>query len=289
METFFQALINGLLIGGVYAVVATGLTLIFGVMDIVNFAQGEFVMLSMFMTYYFSKLTGLDSFIFLVPVAIIFFFFGIGIKRFFIERVISRGHESQILITLGLAVFFKSFAVVAFGPNFHSLQVPYRMFSFGIGNVMISFPRLLAFSIAVLAIILLWLFLTKTEMGRAFRSSSEDTKAASLMGVNPRRMFDLAFGLGIMLAAIAGSAIIPYFYVFPEVGTVFGNMSFIVVVLGGLGDVVGAIVAALLIGVIESMTGQYIALELSQLGVYLVFILVLLFRPQGILRKGAKI
>lgn len=288
METFFQTLVNGLLIGGIYAVVATGLTLIFGVMDIVNFAQGEFLMLSMFATYYLSHFTGLGSFLFLVPVAVLFFAFGVLIKRMFIERVITKGHESQILITLGLGVFFKNFAVVAFGPNFHSLNVSYRMKSFGIGNVLISVPRILAFGIAVVVIIVLWLFLTKTEMGRAFRSSSEDTKAASLMGVNPRRMFDLAFGLGIMLAAIAGSAIIPYFYVFPDVGTVFGNMSFIVVVLGGLGDVIGAIVAALLIGVIESLTGQYIALELSQLGVYLVFILVLLLRPQGILRKGAK-
>lgn len=288
MQVFLQALVNGILIGGIYAVVATGLTLIFGVMGIVNFAQGEFVMLGMFVTYLLAHFSGLDSFVFLIPVAIIFFIFGIIIKRIFIERVIFKGHESQILITLGLAVLFKNFATVIFGPNFYSLNVPYRMKSFDIGGVLISLPRLLAFSLALIVVIILWYFLNKTEMGRAFRASSEDDKAASLMGINPRRMYDLAFGLGIMMAAIAGVAIIPYFYVFPEVGTVFGNMSFVVVVLGGLGDVFGAIIAAIIIGIVESLTSQYIALDLSQLGVYVVFVLVLLFRPQGILRKGAK-
>jgi len=197
---------------------------------------------------------------------------------------LGRGHEVQIILTLGMSVFFRSFALVVWGPNYHSVSVPYRLRSLAIGGILVSYPRLLSFGVAVAVMVVLWLFLNKTETGRAMRASAEDRKAAALMGINTPWMYGLAFSTGIMLAAIGGVTLVPFYYVFPDVGVFFGTIAFVVVVLGGLGDIYGAIVSALVIGVVESLTAQYVALDLSQLGVFIVFILVLLFRPQGLIR-----
>lgn len=287
MATFLQTAMNGILIGGVYAVVAVGLTLIFGVMNVVNFAQGEFLMLGMFVTFILSHGTGLDPYAFVIVAAVLFFLVGYVLERLLIHQTIDRGHETQILVTLGLSVFLKSLALVVWGPNYRSAVVPYRLKSLYAGGVLISYPRLLAFLVAVVVMIALWLFLNRTELGRAMKACAESRKSAALMGINPKLMYGLAFGLGIMLAAVAGVSLVPFYYVFPDVGVFFGLIAFVVVVLGGLGDILGAMVAAVLIGMIESLTGQYLALDLSHLGVFVVFVLVLLFRPQGLIRgKG---
>jgi branched-chain amino acid transport system permease protein len=287
LETFLQALTNGILIGGVYAVVAIGLTLIFGVMNVVNFAQGEFMMLGMFMTLLLCNGTGYDPYVFIVMVALVFFGIGYLLEKYLLHQTIGKGHEIQIMLTLGISVLLRSLALVIWGPNYHSVKVPYRLNSIYIGGILISYPRLLSFLVAVVVMILLWYFLNRTEMGRAMRASAENRKAAALMGINTAWMYGLAFSTGIMLAAISGVTLVPFYYVFPDVGVFFGLIAFVVVVLGGLGDIYGAVVSALIIGVVESLTAQYVALDLAQLGVFIVFILVLLFRPQGLIRgKG---
>jgi branched-chain amino acid transport system permease protein len=284
LGTFFQTITNGILIGGVYAVVATGLTLIFGVLNVANFAQGEFMMLGMYVTLFLSRGLGVDPYLLTFLVAVIFIAFGYLVEKFLIHQTLSKPHETQMLLTLGLAIFFRSLMMVICGPNYQSLAVPYRLKSLLIGGVLLSYPRLLSFLVAVVLIILLWLFLNYTELGRAIRASSQNSKAATLMGINSNWMYGIAFSIGIMLAAVGGLTLVPFYYVFPDVGVYFGLIAFVVVVLGGLGDVLGAIVSALLIGIIESVTAQYVALDLSHLGVFLVFILVLVFRPQGLLR-----
>ncbi|MDI6871801.1 MAG: branched-chain amino acid ABC transporter permease [Bacillota bacterium] len=287
MSTFLQAMTNGVLIGGVYALVAVGLTLIFGVMNTVNFAQGEFLMLGMFTTLMLAETARVDPYVFLVLVAVAFFVFGFLLEKYLIHRTIDRGHETQILLTLGLSVLFKSLALVIWGPNFRSAVVSYRLKSLYVGGVLISYPRLLSFGVAVVVMLALWFFLNRTELGRAMRASAVNRKSAALMGINPDLMYGLAFGIGIMLAAVGGVSLVPFYYVFPDVGAFFGTIAFVVVVLGGLGDILGAVVGALLIGVVEALTAQYVALDLSHLGVFLAFILVLLFRPQGLIRgKG---
>jgi len=288
MSEFMQLIVNGLLLGGIYAVIAAGLTIIFGVMNVVNFAQGDFLMLAMYAGFFIHQFTGLDPYITLILVALLFFFFGIFIEKSLISKVIEGEHEKHILLTLGIAVFFRNIVTVLFGPEYKGITVPYRFKSYEIGNVFISHPRLISFIVAAILMVLLWIFLTRTEFGRAMRASSENRHAAELMGINSKLMFVTAFGIGIMFAAIGGVALMPFYYVFPEVGVYLGLLSFIVVVLGGLGSIPGAVVGALLVGVIESLSGEYIDLSLSHFGIFIIFILVLLFKPQGIL-GGEKI
>lgn len=285
LETLLQAIINGILIGGVYAVVAIGLTLIFGVMNVVNFAQGEFLMIGMFATLVISQATGLDPYYFILVIALLFLGIGFLTEKTLIHRTIGKGHEVQILMTLGISTFLRSLAMVIWGPNFQTVTVAYRFNSLSLCGAFISYPRLLAFLVAVVVVIILSLFLNLTETGRAMRASAQNRKAAALMGINSDWMFGLSFSIGIMLAAIGGLTIASFYYVFPDAGVYFGIIAFIVVVLGGLGDIFGAIVSAILIGIVEALTAQYVALDLSQLGIFVVFILVLLFRPQGLIRR----
>jgi len=284
LGTFLQAVINGVLIGGVYAVVAIGLTIIFGVMNVVNFAQGEFLMLSMFVTYLLCSITGLDPYFFIIIIAALFLLIGYLTEKTLIHQTVGKGHELQILLTLGISVFLRSLTTLIWGPNYHSVNVSYRLNSIDLGGAFISYPRLLAFLVAVAVMLMLWFFLERTELGRAMRASSQNRKAAALMGINTDMMYSLSFSIGIMLAAIGGLTLVPFYYVFPGVGIYFGLIAFVVVILGGLGDIFGAVVSALLIGVIESLTAQYVALDLSQLGIFIAFILVLLFKPQGLIR-----
>jgi branched-chain amino acid transport system permease protein len=284
LETFLQTLLNGILIGGVYAVVGIGLTIIYGVMNVVNFAQGDFMMLGMFVTLVLCKATGLDPYCFIGVIAVIFLLIGYLTEKALIHRTIGKGHEIQILLTLGIAVFLRSLTMVIWGPNYQSVTVPYRFKSLNVAGALISYPRLLAFLVAVVVMLILWYFLSRTELGRAMRASSQNRTAAALMGINTDLMYGLSFSIGIMFAAIGGLTLVSFYYVFPDAGVFFGLVAFVVVIIGGLGDVVGAIVGALLIGILEALTAQYVALDLSQLGIFVAFILVLLYRPQGIIR-----
>jgi len=288
MSEFMQLIVNGLLLGGIYAVIAAGLTIIFGVMNVVNFAQGDFLMMAMYFTFFLNKFSGLDPYLSIIIVAIAFLFLGVLVEKTLITKVINEEHEKHILLTLGIALLLRSGAAVFFGPDYRGITVPYRFKSYEIANVFISYPRLLSFLVAVFLMIVLWLFLTKTEFGRAMRASAENRDSAELMGINSERMFVAAFAIGTMFAAIGGVALMPFYYVFPEVGVYPGTLAFIVVVLGGLESVPGAVVGALFVGIIESLSGEYLDLALSQFGVFIIFILVLLFKPQGLL-GGEKI
>ncbi len=281
-----QAIVNGLMMGGVYALIAVGLTLIFGVMNVVNFAHGEFVMLGMVMTYLLHLFFGMDpgvSILLVIPVML-----GIGalIQKGLISRVIGQPDEAQILLTLGLSVLLTNIVLLFMGPDYRSVKTTYKLSVWAIGPILFSVPRLLAFIVAMAFSGILSLFLTKTDLGKGLRAVAEKPEVAILMGINPRRMHMLAFGIGISLAAGAGSILTPFFYTFPSVGGMFVLIAFVVVVLGGMGNIPGAIIGALAIGVTESLTSQFVALDLAMLGVFIIFVLVLVFKPSGILGKG---
>jgi branched-chain amino acid transport system permease protein len=263
-----------------------GLTLIFGVMDVVNFAHGEFVMLGMFATYVFHLLFGLDPNISLVFVIPVMFAIGVLVQRTLIDRVIGLPHESQILLTLGISVLLVNLMLLIMGADPHSIKTSYKFSSIELCPIMIMVPRFIAFSVAMLASGVLWLFMSRTEMGRGLRAVSEKPEVAILMGINPKKMHLLAFGIGISLAGIGGTVVTPFRYIYPSVGTVYALIAFVVVVLGGMGSVPGAIIGAFVIGITESLTSQYVALDLSMLGPFVIFILVLVFKPTGILGKG---
>ncbi|HSR11668.1 MAG TPA: branched-chain amino acid ABC transporter permease [Thermodesulfobacteriota bacterium] len=285
-EIILQAIINGLMMGGVYAVIAVGLTLIFGVMNVVNFAHGEFVMLGMVITYLCHSFLGLDpgvSILLVIPVMLVV---GAVIQKTLISRVVGQPDEAQILLTLGLSVLITNLALLFMGPDYRSVKTAYKLSVWSVGPLLFSVPRVIAFVVAMAFSGILWLFLTRTDLGRGLRAVAEKPEVATLMGINPRKMHWLAFGIGISLAAGAGSVLTPFFYTFPSVGGMFVLTAFVVVVLGGMGNIPGAILGALAIGVTESLTSQFIALDLAMLGVFIIFVLVLVFKPSGILGKG---
>lgn len=283
---FIQALVNGIMIGGVYALIAVGLTLIFGVMDVVNFAHGEFVMVGMFTTYLLHILLTLDPTVSIILVIPIMFCVGVLIQRTLIVRVVGLPHESHILLTLGISVLLMNLTLLIMGADPHSIRTSYKFSSIQIGQILIMLPRFIAFSVAMVASAMLWMFLTWTEMGRGLRAVAEKPEVAILMGINPKKMHWLAFGISIALAGAAGTLVTPFRYIYPNVGQTYCLIAFVVVVLGGMGNIPGAILGAFVIGITESLTCQYVALDLSMLGPYIIFILVLLFKPTGILGKG---
>ena len=283
---FLQSVVNGILIGGAYAMIAVGLTLIFGVMNVVNFAQGEYVMLGMVATYICYHFFGLDPTVSLIFVLPLMFGLGVLIQKTLISRVIGMPDETQILLTLGMSVLMMNGTLLFMGADPHSIKTSYKFASLSLGPIFIGVPQLIAFSAAMIASAVLWLFLTQTKLGRGLRAVAEKPEVATLMGVNPQKMHWLAFGIGIALAGAAGTVLTPFRYTTPHVGQTYVLITFIIVVLGGMGNVPGAILGALVIGVTESLTSQYVALDLSMLGPFIIFILVLLFKPTGILGKG---
>ncbi len=283
---FAQAVVNGLMMGGLYALVAVGLTIIFGTMNVVNFAHGEFVMIGMFVTYWLFKFTGLDPLLLIFAVMPIMFLFGALVQRTLIQRVVSEPHETQILLTLGISVLLMNTALLLWGPEPRSIPTPYAFSALTLGGLHIPVARLIAFAVAMLLAAILWGFLTRTDLGRALRATSENKEWATLMGIDTVKMYVLAFGIGIALAAAAGTLMTPFFNTFPRAGVFFGTIAFVVVVLGGMGNIAGAVLGALVIGVTESLTGQFLALDLSMFGVFVIFLLVLIFKPTGIIGGG---
>jgi branched-chain amino acid transport system permease protein len=243
-------------------------------------------MLGMVITYLLHHFLGMDpgvSILLVIPVML-----GVGalIQKGLISRVIGQPDEAQILLTLGLSVLLINIALLFLGPDYRSVKTGYKLSVWAVGPVLFSVPRLLAFIVAMAFSGILWLFLTRTDLGKGLRAVAEKPEVAILMGINPKRMHALAFGIGISLAAGAGSILTPFFYTFPSVGGMFVLIAFVVVVLGGMGNIPGAILGALAIGVTESLTSQFLALDLAMLGVFIIFVLVLVFKPSGILGKG---
>ena len=288
-DVYLQALISGLMIGGVYALVAVGLTLIFGVMDIINFAHGEFLMFGMYASFFASMLFGIDPYFTVILALPIFFALGWFIQGTLIRPVVGKSHAIQILLTLGLSLFMQALAQFLFSADFQSLKLDYGTSTFEVGGARVSYTKLAAFAISVGMCGALWLFLQRTDTGKALRACAEEHEGSLAVGIDLGRMYKIAFGLGIACVAIAGVAMTPFFYVAPVVGPKFTLVAFVIVVLGGLGNIPGAVAGALIVGVVESVGALVMpSPSLKDLAVYMLFILVLLFRPQGLFGgKGA--
>lgn len=281
---FLQALIDGLLLGGVYGVIATGLSLVFGVLGVVNFAQAEFLMLGMYVAWFAWAYLGLDP-ILAAPLSFaVVFLIGYAVQKHLVARVLKAQPAAQIFLTVGLMIVLENLALTVFGSEFRSVQVPYQTEGLSLGQLFLSAPYLYAFTAALLVTGLLWLFLTKSWTGRAIRAVAQDPMAATLTGVDARRSYNIAFGLGVGLTAFGGAVILPYITVSPTVGGQFAVLMFTVVVLGGLGSVAGALVGGITVGIIQSLSGLYFPIQLQNLVLFIIFIGVLALRPQGLLR-----
>ena len=284
MSVVLQAVLSGLLTGGVYAMVSVGLTLIFGVMRIINFAHGDFVMLGMYAAVGLGVAAGLDPYVSVAVVGPGFFVLGMGVHALVIRPLVRRGapHTTQALATLGLSVVIVSAVLLTASGRSVIATTGLTTAVVHVEGLVLSVTRLLAFAIALVATGLLYLFLNHTYAGMAIRATAQDRKAAVLLGLPTERADMVAFGLGIACAAIAGAVMVPFFYVNPFVGQPLGLVAYIVVVLGGMGSMVGALVGGLAIGVTEALSGYLLDPGLKELVYLLLFVAALILMPSGL-------
>lgn len=287
MSIFIQSLISGILIGGVYALIGIGLTIIFGVMRIINFAHGELLMLGMYGTYFLFSLFHVDPFVSIVITIPLMFLYGAFLQKVIINRVLGALPQNQILLTIGLGLIMSNSVMLAFTSDYKILSTTYSSSSVTILGISISIPLVISFAITVAITAALYWFLLKTDTGQAIRATAQDREAARLMGINVKRMSIIAFGLGSALAGTAGALISPTYYIFPQVGSIFTLKAFVITVLGGMGSIVGATLGGVLIGVAESVGGVYFGSGWKEVVVFVLFLLVLLFKPSGLLGKSS--
>jgi branched-chain amino acid transport system permease protein len=282
LTTIFQAIVGGLLLGGVYALLAAGLTLIFGVMRVINFAQAEFMMLGMFGAYFLSTWFSIDPLLLTVPVGIVIGALGLLMAQGLLERVPRGDHNAQLILTLGVSLVLQNLALVLLGSTPRVVVRPYTNAYWSPAGLFINHARLYA-CVASLAIMLaLYLFLTRTWTGRAMRATADDPLSAGGVGVNVRRIHVIAFMVGSGLAGLAGTLIATFNAAAPSIGNDFIIIMFLAIVLGGLGSVAGATLGAFVVGLVQSISGLLLPLQLQNVMLFLAFVLILLVRPQGL-------
>jgi branched-chain amino acid transport system permease protein len=286
MIVFFQSLLSGVLIGGVYALIGIGLTIIFGVMRIINFAHGDIMMIGMYLTYGLFTVLGVDPFLSIAITIPIMFVFGAILQKLFINRVLNALPQNQILLTIGLGLIMSNTMMMFCTSDYKILSTSYSSSSVKLLGISISEPLAISFVITAAITALLYWFFLKTDTGQAIRATAQDREAAQLMGINVKRMSIIAFGLGASLAGTAGALIAPTYYIFPQIGSIFTLKAFVITVLGGMGSILGATLGGVIIGVAESMGAVYISSGWKDVVVFALFLLVLLFKPAGLLGKS---
>ena len=285
--SLIPAVLNGLLTGSVYALVALGLTLIYGVLHIINFAHGAMLTVAMFAAFFAYKLLGLDPYIAALFLTPIFFCLGYALQRFIIGPA-SHGEDRNILlVTLGLAVVIENALLYSFRADTRTINLPYGFDTVEIGTAFLAVPRVIGFCVVVVVALALWLLMQRTDIGKAIRAVAKEKLGAELSGIDVAHIYAVTFGIGTACLAIAACLLLPTYYVNPTAGNAFVLIAFTIVVLGGMGSIVGALVGGLIIGVVESLSGLYLGESLGQIGIFVIFILVLLFRPSGLFGERA--
>jgi branched-chain amino acid transport system permease protein len=276
------AVLNGLLTGAVYALVALGLTLIYGVLHIINFAHGALLTAAMFAAYFAFKTLGLDPYLAAFLIAPVFFVFGYAVQRFVIGPSSHGDDRNMLLVTLGLAVVIENTLLFTFRADTRTIDVPYAFQTIDLGFTFLAVPRLVGFVAVFVVAFALWLIMSLTDTGRAIRAVAKEKLGAELAGIDVAHVYAVTFGLGTACVAIAACLLIPSYYVNPTAGNAFVLVAFTIVVLGGMGSVPGALVGGLVIGVVESLSGLFLGESLGQIGIFLIFIAVLLVKPRGL-------
>ncbi|WP_341918360.1 branched-chain amino acid ABC transporter permease [Polaromonas sp. YR568] len=286
LSILFPSLLNGVTTGAVYALIALGLTLIYGVLHIINFAHGAALMIALYAVYMLKQYLGIDPYLALPLVVPGMFVLGYALQRLIINRASHGKDENILLVTLGLSIILENAALLFFKSDTRTIDTAYTLTTVAIGPAMIALPKLVAFA-GALAVsgLLLWV-VGKTDLGRAIRAVAKEKHGAKLMGIDVDHVYAMSFGIGLACLGAAACFLLPAYYVNPQVGGGFVLVSFTIVVLGGMGSFGGALLGGLLIGVVESLGGLYLGESLGQIGIFAIFIAVLLFRPQGLF--GAK-
>jgi branched-chain amino acid transport system permease protein len=286
MSILLQLLVNGLLLGGAYAIISIGLTLIFGVVRVVNFAHGELLMVGMYAVWLLAAKLGWHPYVSAVPVALLLFALGVLIQRFIIQPLLSADAHIQIFATVGVSTALVNLALMIFGADVHPVDVSFGTEHLQFGDINIVSGQLITFAAALEVAGGVHLFLQRTYTGRAFRAVAQHRYAASLMGVNVKSTYVLAFGIGAALVGLASGLLVAQYPVFPTVGQYFVLTAFVIVVLGGLGSLPGALVGSIAIGLIDSLAGYYISPDMKEVVYFAIFLVILVVRPTGLFGLG---
>ncbi len=282
LDYVLNSVISGVLVGSVYSLVAMGLALIWGIMDVINFAQGDYMMLGSFITYWVFVLAGIDPLISIPLSFLVVFALGVLTQRVVIERVLDAPMVSQITATFAVLLMIRFGAEAAFGPYTKRIIVPYADVIYRIGAISLQLPRLIAFGISLAVAMGFYVFLKTTYTGVALRAVSQNRMAAYLMGINVKKMYRIAFGIGVGISAVGGTLIATFLPIHPEMGGFYALIAFIVVVFGGFGSVFGAYLSGIIIGVAESVSALFISPSLKDVVAFLLFILIILVKPTGL-------
>jgi branched-chain amino acid transport system permease protein len=286
VDTLFQSIVSGVLTGSLYAMIAVGLTIVFGVMRIINMAHGDMVMLGMFGAYWGLALWKLDPFVSVLLWVPLMFVFGAGVHRLLLRKIIPSGELNTLLYTAGLSLLIANVALFFWTGDYRTINLDYAQAPMRPFGISISVPLALAFAIAIVITSALYLFLSRTDTGRAIRATAQNPESAALMGVNVGRIDTITFALGTALAGAAGVLLAPSLYLYPTVGEILVVKCFVIVVLGGLGSVPGAIAGGVLLGLVESLGAVYVSVAYKDTIGFVLFLLVLLFRPAGLFGVG---
>jgi branched-chain amino acid transport system permease protein len=278
----FPSVLNGLTTGAVYALIALGLTLIYGVLHIINFAHGASLMVALYAVYLLKAHFGIDPYLALPIVVPGMFALGYLLQRVVINRASHGKDENILLVTLGLSIVLENLALMVFKSDTRTIETAYTLTTVPVGPAMIALPKLVAFGGALVTSALLLLVVTKTDLGRAIRAVAKEKQGARLMGIDVDHVYAMSFGIGLACLGAAACFLLPAYYVNPQVGGGFVLVAFTIVVLGGMGSFAGALAGGLLIGVVESLGGLFLGESLGQIGIFAIFIAVLLLRPQGL-------
>lgn len=280
-------LVGGILIGSIYGLIALGLTLIFGVMRVINFAHGTLLMVSMFLAYLCVTVLSLSPYLTLIIVMPGMFVIGYLINMFLVQPVLKKEADIRepigaLVLTFGFGVIIENVFLAVFGPNYLSIKASFAEKTINLGSVIVPMPKLYGFLLSVVVTILFYLFLHKSELGRTIRAVGQDRNAARLMGINVEKTFNVAFGIGLAIVGTAGVALLPFYNIYPSMGSIFVTKAFVTVLLGGLGSIPGAIIGGLLIGVVESMSTLFVPNTVANMVVLYGFLIFLFFRPAGL-------
>jgi branched-chain amino acid transport system permease protein len=293
LEVLLQTLISGILLGGLYALIGIGMTIIMGVMKIINLAHGELMMVAMYIAYVLFSTFHVDPYLSILVAAPALFLLGMALQKFLINpvlRVEAIIPENQVILTVGIGMVLANLATIIFQSDYRQTPVSYATKAWYLSDVWkgapielsLSMPWTVSFTFAIAITIGLWYFLTKTDTGKSIRATAQDLDAAQLMGVNVQRMRVITFGLGSALVGAAGCLFIPIYYIYPDIGGQFTLISFVITILGGLGSTVGAIIGGLILGLFESLTATYIGMGWAPVGRFVIFVAVLIFVPGGV-------
>ena len=281
-QTVAGSAISGVFLGSIYALVALGLTLIYGVLHIINFAHGSLLMLAMYAVFFVWAGLGIDPYLAMLLVVPGGYLFGYALQRGVIGQVSHGRDEIILLVTLGVAIVIENAALFFFSANQRAVQVPYDLDGIDLGVTYVVYPELAALAGSLLITLALWLFMTRTDTGKAIRAVAKEREGARLVGINVEHIFAVSFGIGTACVAAAASLLAPTYSVYPQFGYLFVLIAFTVVVLGGMGSFVGALVGGFVIGITEQLGRLYLGESLGLITISVIFILILLFRPTGL-------